>query len=193
MPWLKLEAVKEHLNLPAGPTEPDAELGIFTAAAKLAIVHRIGHVEPPAEPLAEWHDGGNRGLLLEERPIHSVTTITAAGTTVAAADRAAGVDGWYVDQAGRGAGIVYHTSRFPSGWVEVTYKPGRDAVPSDVELAGLELVRHLWKTQRGNAPRRPDLASNPEGRQSVVQYYAGFALPNRVLELLQPLMKLGVA
>lgn len=191
--WLDLEVTKAHLNLPSGSTSDDAELQLFIAAAELAIYRRVGHVAVLTDPIEEFHDGDRSAVRLDEHPIAEVVSVTVHGTAVAAADLDTGTDGWYLTKASSRVGLIRHTSRFPSGHVKVTYKPGRAEVPADATLAGMELVRHLWKTQRGNSPRRPDLASNPEGRQAVVQYYAGFSLPNRVLELLQPLIGVPVA
>ena len=58
-----------------------------------------------------------------------------------------------------------------------------DTSPSPVKLATLMLVDHLWETQRGPATNPIDETGNP--------YAFGFAIPNRVLELIAPYMTSG--
>lgn len=60
-----------------------------------------------------------------------------------------------------------------------------DTSPAPVRLATLMLVDHLWSTQRGPIGVSPldDELSSPS--------LAGFAIPNRVMELIRPFMVAG--
>lgn len=55
-----------------------------------------------------------------------------------------------------------------------------DTTPAPVRLATLELIRHLWDSQRG--PQSTPLS----GDDIVTASGVGYAVPNRVLELLGP-------
>ena len=59
-----------------------------------------------------------------------------------------------------------------------------DTSPAPVRLATLMLLDHLWETQRGPA-------SNPVDEEMGTPATFGFAVPNRVLELLAPYMSAG--
>jgi hypothetical protein len=69
--------------------------------------------------------------------------------------------------------------------VKIVYTAGRaGAVPWSVRLGSLELIRHLWQlTQQGGRSRFAGSGYDSEGGAGVP---AGFALPNRVLELWKP-------
>lgn len=58
--------------------------------------------------------------------------------------------------------------------------------PAPVRLATLMLLDHLWETQRGPAgsPLEPDLDQGTTG--------SGFAVPNRVVELITPWLVEGL-
>lgn len=60
-----------------------------------------------------------------------------------------------------------------------------DTSPAPVRLATLMLLDHLWETQRGPA-------SNPVDDELGTPGTFGFAVPNRVLELLAPYMSSGI-
>lgn len=59
-----------------------------------------------------------------------------------------------------------------------------DTSPAPVKVATLILLDHLWETQRGPS-------SNPVDDETGTPYTFGFAIPNRVLELLAPYMNAG--
>lgn len=59
-----------------------------------------------------------------------------------------------------------------------------DTSPAPVKLATLLLLDHLWNTQRGGA-------FTPVDEETGTPYTFGFAVPNRVLELLAPYMARG--
>jgi hypothetical protein len=64
--------------------------------------------------------------------------------------------------------------------IKVVYTVGTGTVPWAVRLGTLELIRHLWQlTQQGG---RPKFAAGGYDND-VAAIPAGFALPNRVLEL----------
>lgn len=56
-----------------------------------------------------------------------------------------------------------------------------DTSPSPVTLATLFLLEHLWQSQRG-----PGSGSPLDGAESVIVGSVGYAIPNRVLELIDP-------
>jgi hypothetical protein len=61
-----------------------------------------------------------------------------------------------------------------------------DTSPAPVQLATRLLVEHWWDTQRG------PVSPNPLDEELGTPYSFGFAIPNRVLELLAPYMNAGV-
>lgn len=189
--WTDITAVKAHLNI-TGATN-DAELVEFIRRAEVALVQRIGHVKVPDVAIVEYADGGGTAVHLDEVPIASVEAITVYGVTVPAADLDTGARGWYLasGEAGRRAGLIQHTDRFPTGFVKVLFKPGRVPIPEDLELATLELIRHLWKTQRGNLGGRPGLmgeaVDQPDmGPRGGAVGQSGFSFPRRVTEMIAP-------
>lgn len=60
-----------------------------------------------------------------------------------------------------------------------------DTSPTPVKVATLILLDHLWETQRGPA-------TSPLVDEMVTVASSGYAIPNRVLELLAPYMAAGI-
>lgn len=202
--WLTLALAKTHLNLDAGDTSDDAELEDFIRRTEGALFTKIGHVKQPAVALVEHRlvearpGGGKKTLRLTRRPVFNVTEISVGGEVLAAANLDTGADGWYLNPDVALAGIVHHTSGFPSGFLKVSYKPGRNPIPPDLSLAGYELLRHLWKTQRGTISRPGLMGDEPldpaaTRDQGAAPHAAGYMLPNRVAELLRDYMLIPAA
>lgn len=185
--WTEVGAAKAHLNLAAATD--DAELLTFIQRAETALVQRVGHVKMPEDPVVEYCDGGHVGIQVDALPIGTVVAISALGTPIPAADLDTGARGWYLAtrEGERRAGIIRHTDRFPHGFIKVEFLPGRDPIPEDIKLATLELIRHLWKTQRGNIGGRPGLMGDAVDQPDIgPRGGAGFSFPRRVTELIAP-------
>jgi hypothetical protein len=75
-----------------------------------------------------------------------------------------------------------------AGSYRVTYSVGRPTVPAAVRLGILIVAGHLWETQRGAAPVGP-LATD----DTFATPGAGFAVPNRAVELLAPYRQPSIA
>lgn len=172
--WITVGELKTHM----GKTGDDAELAGFVSAACYSIRDRIGEVSAVTAvvEVCSWTDV----IVLEHKPVISVTKVERLPGLdfVPPGDRGTGTDGWLMQQPG--AGILQHTSRFPGG-VRVTYQAGRDPLPPNVRLAGLEMAAHLWRASQLNAGGgRPAIADN---EQPIIPGVA-YALPIRVRELL---------
>lgn len=188
-PWLTLQEAKDHLNIPAGNTGEDAELTLFLRRTEGALTDRVGHVKQHTETVTSYRPGGRATVRLEaDLPVGLIVAVSVGGTPVPAADLDTGAAGWYVgDAVDDKVGILRHTSRFPSGFVKVEHQPGRDPIPANLMLASLELLRHLWKTQRGNLGNRPGLRGEAlDPTQTTEKAPIGFSFPNRVEELIAP-------
>lgn len=123
-------------------------------------------------------DGGRCAVLLASTPVQSVTAVTENGAAVTSG-------GWTVDAS---AGVLYRGGPTVGGiWaagrqnVVVTYTAGPSTMPATVRHAILEIARHLWDTQRGGSqlPRQQGAGDDWDPR-------AGYSLPRRVVELLEP-------
>ncbi|TDB88349.1 phage gp6-like head-tail connector protein [Actinomadura sp. KC216] len=174
--WITVAEVKAHMDKTS--TADDAELAGFVSAACEAIRERIGEVSEVTAVVEarSWTDV----IVLEHKPVVSITKVERLPglELVPEGDRGTGADGWLMLQPG--AGVLTHTSRFP-GEVRVTYQAGRDPLPGNVRLAGLELAAHLWRASQLNAGGgRPAIADN---EQPIIPGIA-YALPIRVRELL---------
>ena len=77
--------------------------------------------------------------------------------------------------------VFWEKSRIEAN-IKIIYIAGRATVPANVRLATLMLVQHLWTTSQNNKNGgRPNL-----GGDDTFVPGMGFAVPNRVKELLQP-------
>lgn len=177
MSVVKLNTVKDYLDLQTTNDTRDARLQKIIDIAEAKIGTRIA-LGPREVEVTVTPNGGY--LVLPVVPVLELTSITpnvgdALDVSLLTAD-AAGVVSYIV-----GGGT------FPGRSYAVVYQAGyaEDALPATLEGAVLELVRHLWTPQRGEA-RRP--GSTPEESQQL-----GFLLPHRVQELLADYELPGIA
>lgn len=177
MALLTLADAKAQLNL-VGDGD-DTELQVYVDAVTPVIEEYIGPVE--ARAVTERHDAGagRRALVLRTSPVLSLTSVVP----VLAGGLSYAVDGLVLDQD-TGQVLRYDGGVF-RGLLDVTVQAGRDSVPGTVNLAARMLVQHLWRTQR--PARSGGLAGGGED-YSISNPIPGFgyAVPNRVLELLAP-------
>lgn len=71
----------------------------------------------------------------------------------------------------------------PDAAYVLTYRAGLSPIPASLHLAARVLLKHLWKVEREQAP-----GAAGEGLDLVQTPY-GFAIPNRVAELVRPWAK----
>ena len=159
---MALEDVAAYLR-----TSSNSHLSLFLAAAEAAVVGRVGPVSPTV--VTEWVDGPPHVLRWPQvLELISVSGASTAGLSV-------------MDGIVKGLG---------SGSREFAYRAGFDPIPDDLKLAILELTRHFWSTQRGNAP---GLNALPDDQMPGMTYESYEALPRRVEQLLHPYMTVSVA
>lgn len=173
MSTVTLAEVKAHLNIDS--VAYDDELQTFIDAAEAVIVQRVGPLT--ATTVTARVNGGDGGLILPVLPALSVTSVTPVGGA------ALTVGDLYLDSAS--ALVTYVSgSRFASTSYDVVYQAGRATLPADLKMAVLELVRHLWQTQRGSGAR-PGGGPLSDAAANTVPG-AAYLLPFRVEALIAP-------
>lgn len=158
MSVLDLETFKAHVGLSG--SEQDAAAQRILDAAEAAVANII---DSPLKEGAHTYTAPSGGRVV--LPHVNVTAVTSpAGVTVDAA-----------------TGIA--AGSFSAGDV-LTYTAGFDALPADLELAVLELARHMWaSTIRKGGNRAVESAAA----------LGGYLLPAAVESLLAPHRSLGFA
>lgn len=183
MPIVSLADTKAHLNITT--TTDDEELR-RTLAVATEMAERYCNRALRRKTVSETYNGDACALLLRTVPVLSITTVVENGVTLTASD--------YTLDAN--AGILLRGSTLADfEWADgrqnvvVTYVAGYTDPPQVAQQAVLELVRHLWQTQRGSVALPtlggPDDYNGPTG--------FGWSIPNRVRELLAPLVMPGIA
>lgn len=180
MALLTLAEAKAQLNI--STSTDDEELQTYVDAVTAVVEEYIGPVEP--REVTERHDteGGRRAVVLRTTPVLSLTSVEPLLTGGISYP----VDGLDLDPD------TGEVRRVDGGWFRglllFTLQAGRAGVPPvppTINLAARMLVQHLWRTQH---PSRS--GGLPGGGEdfSVTQPIVGFgyAVPNRVLELLAP-------
>lgn len=173
MSALDLDDVKEYLG---GGISDDknAELQTVIDAAEAAVGNLVGPLEPVTVTERVW-PSGDGSLFLARNPALSLASVTPRDSDPL------DVDGLDLD-----AGVVTQLSGCwfsgGAGPFTVVYQAGWDTLPADIRLAALELVRHLWATQRGSGNARP----RPQGDLSNTLPGSAYALPIRVEQMLAP-------
>ena len=183
---------KTHLNIPASDTSQDTEIQGFIDAAQPLIEDITGPVATASH--TEYFDGGCSTIVLSWLPVVSVTSVTEyyGLSTFPLTNQPLGSQtdafGYTLDAAtGQITRRTFggEAAQFAAGAknVKVVYTAGLNSTPGNVRLAALELIRHLWQqSQQGGRPRFGGNAIL-DGENHVP---IGFALPDRVVELLAP-------
>ncbi|MFJ6905606.1 head-tail connector protein [Streptomyces griseoluteus] len=176
MPLVTLDEAKRQLDITG--TSHDLELQLYVDSLDSVIEGYVGVVEQ--REVTEVITGGGAGLSVLHPPLVSVSSLAGgppAGSITYPVDTLA-VDG--------PAGIISRLDGcgFLAGRYTVTYTAGRPEVPPTVKLAALILLQHLWRTQYG-ASRVPVGGADDWSVSDPVPGF-GYAVPNRVLQLLEP-------
>ncbi|WP_438478962.1 head-tail connector protein [Streptomyces asiaticus] len=180
MALLTLDEAKAQLNITT--TTHDEELQAYIDSITAMVEWYVGPVEP--REVTETVNGRGPTLALSQIPVMSLTSLTPLLLGGLALD----VSDLVVDNEQgiirRKIGDAFYGGVFYGGPWTAAYTAGRSSIPPTLNLAGRMLVQHLWRTQQG--PGRPGLggADDFDPAQPVPGF--GYAVPNRVLQLLQP-------
>lgn len=172
MSALTLDDAMTHLNITVDTYDGELQAVIDSAEAMLA--QRVGPLE--ATTVTRRIPGCTSALVLPVTPAIELTSVTPnTGSALTVADL-------YLD--GR-SGLVTRNDlgSFTAAFYDVVYEAGRATCPDDLLFAVKELVRHLWRTQRGGSAR-------PGSTDS--QQAPGYLIPYAVAELLAPHVQIGV-
>ncbi|MEU8316700.1 MULTISPECIES: head-tail connector protein [Actinomycetes] len=173
MALLTLAEAKAQLDIVT--TTDDAELQAYIDALDSVIERYTGPVL--TRTTTDRIEGSGRMLCLRSTPVVALTSVTRLVPSGPALD----VGSLLLDPS---TGLVRRRSGSWSGLWEVVYTAGRGAtVPPTINLAARILLQHLWRTQRGAA--RGGGGSDDYAVTEPIMGL-GYAVPNRVLELLEP-------
>jgi hypothetical protein len=188
---VSLSEVKTHLNISATDTSLDEELRLFMDAATDLAEGYLGIIIGQRTYTSELYDGGNEFLRIRNPKVLSIASVYENDQLLNSAQ-------YVMDPTGQrlyriGSGTLYATNSY-GYWtagmnnVKITYTAGFTNPPAAVRQGVLEIIRHLWQTQRG--------AMNVMGRnQTGDEMYPAstYSLPRRAMELLDPASLPGLA
>ncbi len=174
---LSLSQAKAHLNIAS--TDHDDELRSFIDVVAATGESYTGRVFG-RRTVTDILDGGWPQVVLTARPVMSVTSVAVNGEALDASGYRLKADAGIVERISG-----YSRGTWTSGYanITVTYLAGYALQPPADTQGALELLRHLWKTQRGSL--RPRADDDPMAGM-------GFSIPNRVAELWDANMIPGV-
>ncbi|MET9506918.1 head-tail connector protein [Streptomyces flavidovirens] len=173
MALLTLAEAKAQLDLDT--TTNDVELQAYIDSLTAVIEHHTGPVQ--TRTVTETIEGRSSVMCLSSIPAVALISVVPTLTDDGPADLATLV----LDAP---TGIVRRRSGTFAGMMwTVTYTAGRAAVPPTINLAARILLAHLWRTQYGAA--RGGGGSDDYNVGDPIPGF-GYAIPNRVLELLEP-------
>lgn len=171
---VSLDEVRTHLRISAADTDSIQRLIPIWEAAEAVAVDKLGNVVPVAITETRVVRGG--ALVLYQRPVMSVASVTAGGNLVDAG--AYSVDA----EIGRLKFGWLSQSYTNDSTVTVVYTAGRaQPWPRNIMLGVKELIAHMWRnSQIATGGQR----AVPSGQDQAVAWGGlGYTLPNRVLQL----------
>ena len=184
------DEVLEYLNIPSASANENEVRRFMDAATDLAETY-VGQVLGRRTFTNELYDGGTEFIRIRNPKAISITSVYENGVSVPSSN-------YVLDYTGQrlyriGSGTLYATNSY-GYWtqgmnnIQITYVAGYVNPPMSAKQGVLEIIRHLWQTQRG--------AINVMGRtQSGDELYTGstYSLPRRAMELLDPTSFPGMA
>lgn len=178
-----------HLNIPAEYADEE-EIRRFIDAAQDLAENYVGCVLGRQTFTNELYQGGNDHIRLRNPRAISITSVYENGVLLDPSD-------YYLDPTGQ---RLYRTTTISLGYgavgvfapginaVSVTYVAGFTVTPFAAQQGVLEILRHLWQTQRGS------INVITRGQTGDDFYPAStYSLPRRAMELLDPVSLPGLA
>jgi len=192
LPVVSYDMALSHLNIPAASADED-EIRRFIDAAQDLAENYVGAVLG-RRTLVEVYDGQTDVLRLRSPRAISITTVVESGVTLDS-------NSYKLDETGQRlyrltTSTLSSSSSFGTYgyWasgvnaVTVTYVAGFTVTPPAVQQGVLEILRHLWSTQRGAVN-----IMNRNGSGDEFYSTPTYSLPRRAMELLDPASLPGIA
>ena len=184
------DEVLEFLNIPAASANENEVRRFIDASTDLAETY-VGQVLGRRTFTNELYDGGTEFIRIRNPKAISITSVTENGLAVSASN-------YVLDYTGQrlyriGSGTLYATNSY-GYWtqgmnnVSITYVAGYVNPPMSAKQGVLEILRHLWQTQRGAINVMSRTNSGDELYSTPT-----YSLPRRAMELLDPTSFPGLA
>jgi hypothetical protein len=176
---VSLAQAKRHLNMSSLITTDDEELSDFISVVTNIVELRVGDVV--RKTYSERYSS-DYCIALRHGPVIEVTSIDPwtpgfGGESVALSDITLDPVTWIIER-NSGVGFYY-------GPYRVAYVAGRSVIPANVQNGALEVLAHIWETQRGETIIGP--APGPgEDDQAFAIAGRAWTVPRSVLETLAP-------
>ena len=189
---VSLQEVKEYLNIPATTTTSDEEIRRYMDAANDLAEQYTGVILGQKTYSNEVYDGVNADAIRLRSPkAIAITSVVENGVTIPSS-------GYYLDPTGQrlyrlGSNTLYASNNYgywaPGvGNILITYRAGFVNPPMAAKQGVLEIIRHLWQSQRGGMNIMSRNASGDELYSTPT-----YSLPRRAMELLDPVSLPGLA
>jgi len=184
------DEVLEFLNIPAASANENEVRRFIDASTDLAETY-VGQVLGRRTFTNELYDGGTEFIRIRNPKAISITSVYENGALVSSAN-------YVLDYTGQrlyriGSGTLYATNSY-GYWtqgmnnVQITYVAGYVNPPMSAKQGVLEIIRHLWQTQRGAINVMSRTNSGDELYSTPT-----YSLPRRAMELLDPTSFPGLA
>ena len=188
---VSLDEVKAHLNIPSTNTTNDEEIRRFIDAASDLAENYVGCILGRKTFTSEKYSGNTDIIRLRNPRAISITSVYENGTLLDPAAYVLDPTGQRLTRVTTGSisGPNYFGIWAPGAEnIVISYVAGFTNPPPAAKQGVLEIIRHLWQTQRG--------PSSVIGRsQSGDEFYQAptYSLPRRAMELLDPVSLPGLA
>lgn len=188
---VSLDEVKAHLNIPTTNTTNDEEIRRFMDAASDLAENYVGCVLGRQTFVNELYSGNTDIIRLNNPRALSITSVYENGVLLEPTAYVLDYTGQRLTRVTTGSlsGPNYFGIWAPGAQnISVSYVAGFINPPPAAKQGVLEIIRHLWQTQRG--------PSSVIGRQQTGDDFyqtATYSLPRRAMELLDPVSLPGLA
>jgi len=184
------DEVLEFLNIPSASANENEVRRFIDASTDLAETY-VGQVLGRRTYTSELYDGGGEFIRIRNPKAISISSVYENGDLVSSSAYALDYTGQRLYRIGSGS--LYATNSY-GYWAQgmnnlsITYVAGYVNPPMSAKQGVLEIIRHLWQTQRGGM----NVMSRALGGDELYQAPT-YSLPRRAMELLDPTSFPGLA
>jgi len=187
---ISLDEAKDHLNIPLTTTNSDNELRRMIDAATSLAQSYTGNILGRVTYTNEIYDGNVDNIRLHNPRAMSITSVYENGVLLTSADYSLEYTGqrlWRITTGSLNEPNYYGIWAPGSQNITISYVSGFVNPDPAAKQGVLEIVRHLWQTQRGSMNV---ISRNQNGDD----FYSGatYSLPRRAMELLDPISLPGI-